>query len=528
MTTAASTSIPATAGPPQPASDVRLAVGLLGVLLAAMVAGLNNRVPGLALADLQGALGFAQDDASWLNTVYSAGELAAMPFAAWFAITFSVRRFHLAMLAAALTLSAIMPLVLDLRLLLVLRAIQGLCSGALIPILLMIALRFMPPAIRLHGFGLFALTATFAPNVALWLAAWCVDRLEDWRWVYWHVIPLGLLAAALVIRGIPKMPPAPERLKQGNWLGLALGIPGLSLLVVGLDQGVRLDWFNSPLITAALGTGIVFTALFLVSEWRHPSPFIKPQLLGRRNLGIGFGLMVCFLLTTASAVALPINVLGRLQGFRMEQSATIGLLVGLPQLALGPVVGLLLYQRWVDARLVLATGLACVAAACWLGSGLTSEWMVEQFVWVEILQAVGQPMVIISVLLLTTSVVQPMEAPYVAGIANVLFRAFGVIFGGTLTNQLMTARGQFHAEMLLDYAGLALPQLSLTGPALDALPQLVAQQASVLAATDVYRMLGMLALLLIPMTRLLQRVPAPAVNRTPQAAPSGEPVGAGS
>ena len=98
-----STAMPASAPSipqPQPVFNSRLAVGLLGILLAAMVAGLSSRVPSLVLVDIQGGLGFAKDDISWLTTAYSAGELAAMPFAAWFAITFSMRRFHLTMLAA--------------------------------------------------------------------------------------------------------------------------------------------------------------------------------------------------------------------------------------------------------------------------------------------------------------------------------------------------------------------------------------------------------------------------------------------
>ncbi len=47
--------------------------GLVGILVAAMMAGLNNRVGALALADVRGALGFSLDGASWLTTVYTAG-----------------------------------------------------------------------------------------------------------------------------------------------------------------------------------------------------------------------------------------------------------------------------------------------------------------------------------------------------------------------------------------------------------------------------------------------------------------------
>lgn len=125
MSTPAASAAPPSSPPSPPVFNARLAVGLLGALLAAMVAGLNGRIPGLVLADLRGALGFGLDDASWLSTAYSAGELAAMPFATWLAITFSLRRFHLAMLSAALLLSAVLPFVRDLHLLLALRVLHG-------------------------------------------------------------------------------------------------------------------------------------------------------------------------------------------------------------------------------------------------------------------------------------------------------------------------------------------------------------------------------------------------------------------
>ncbi|MDR1888601.1 MAG: MFS transporter [Zoogloeaceae bacterium] len=531
MSTPTSTSVAGAAlpsgSPPQPVFNTRLAIGLLGALLAAMVAGLNGRIPGLVLADLRGALGFSLDDASWLTTAYSAGELAAMPFAGWFAITFSLRRFYLAMLFATMALSVIMPHVQDLHLLLALRVLHGLVGGALIPLLMISCLRFMPPSIRLHGLAIFALVVTFSPNIALWLAALWVDRLEDWRWVYWHVIPMGLMATALVAWGIPKMPMALPRLKQANWFGMALGVPGLILLIVGVDQGVRLDWFHSPLIVAMFLTGGMFTALFLVSEWNHPEPFNRLQLLERRNIWLGFASFAFLLMTMATAVTLPANVLGQLQGFRMEQSASIGLIVGLPQVVLGPCVALLLYQRCVDARHVFAAGLACMAAACWLSADITSEWMARQFMWAGILQALGQPMALVALLFLISSVVQPMEGSFFAGMINIV-RVFSATIGSATIAQLMAVRGRFHTEMLLDKAGQLSSQLMPSDTALETLAGSVTQQVSVLATADIYRVFAVLALLMIPVVLKLQHIPAPMVNRTPQAVPSGVPVGTGS
>lgn len=516
MSTTAPTATPSGAAPtaPQPVFNIRLAIGLLGILLAAMMAGLNNRVPALALGDLQGGLGFAYDDASWLTTAYSSGELAAMPFAAWFAVTFSMRRFHLAMLALALVLSAIIPMVQNLHLLLLLRMLHGLFSGTLIPILMMAALRFLPPSIRLHGLALFAMTATFSPNIALWLAAFSLDYLEDWRWIYWQVIPIGLVAMAMVAWGIPKIPPMLPRLKQANWFGMVLGMSGLMSLVVGVDQGVRLDWLQSPIIVVAFAVGAIFTTLFFVSESLHPAPFLRLDLLKRRNIWLGFISLVVLMMAMSTAVILPMNVLNGLQSFRLEQTAPLGLFVGLPQLVLGSCVSMLLYQRWVDARYILAAGLACMAAACWLASGITSEWMVQQFRWATILHVIGQPMAMVAILFLVVSVVQPMEGPFLAGLVNIV-RVLSIIVGGAFIGQVTVIRSRFHSEMLIDQAGNLIPRLPSSDVMLGVLNEQIAQQASVLAAADAYRVLGLLTLLFVPIVLKLQYIPAPVVPRTP-------------
>ena len=461
--------------------------GLVGILVAAMMAGLNNRVGALALADVRGALGFSLDGASWLTTVYTAGELIAMPFAAWFAITLSMRRFELWMIGTCALLALVMPFIQRLDLLLALRFVQGVASGTMIPLLMMAALKFLPVHIRLHGLALYALTATFAPNVSIWLAGHWTDGLLDWRWVYWQIIP--------------------GRFRQANWVGLALGAPALGLISVALDQGVRLDWLNSPLIVVSLVAGFTLLGVYLLTEWYHPSPFIKLQLLERRNLGLNFTLFVFLLVVMSSGVMLPMHYLGPLQDYRPQQIAPIGLIIALPQLIFGSVVAVLLYQKWVDARFVFSLGLLLIALACFSGSWLTPDWNRDQFVMVQMLQALGQPMAVVSMLFLATSVVRPSEGPYVSGTINTL-RALGSLIGGAVVGQFLTVRGRFHGEMLLDHAALAESSLSSV-PEPSPLMGIIGQQALVLSVADAYRALGVLALLLIPFVLRLTYIPAP-------------------
>ncbi|HEY4370589.1 MAG TPA: MFS transporter [Burkholderiales bacterium] len=507
------------AGAPASApSMLRPMAGLLGIFLAAMMAGLNNRVGALALADVRGALSLSSDDASWLSTVYTAGELIAMPFAAWFAITLSVRRFHLWMVGACTVIAVVLPLLHSLPLMLVLRGLQGVAGGALIPVLMMAALKFLPPNIRLHGLALYSMTATFAPNLAGWFAGQWVDAAFDWRWIYWQVIPVAALSALLVGWGLKREPVQAGRWAGANWLGMACAVPGLALLAVALDQGVRLDWFNSPLIVCALAAGLGLTFVYGLTEWFHPAPFMRLQMLSRRNLALGFTVFIGLLVVALSGSFLPAADLGALRGYRALQSAPIGLIIALPQLLFGPLVALLLYRKWADARIVCATGLALLAAACLLGSRLTSDWVWQQFAWAQMLQAVGQPMTVVALLFLATSVVQPAEGPYVSGIINTL-RAAGVLFGSAVVGQFSAVRSRFHAEMLLDHAARAAGALQ---PAADP-GQLAAAlngQAFVLATADAYRVLGALALALIPLALLMQYIPAPAVK--PAASPAAQ------
>lgn len=484
--------------------------GLLGIFIAAMMAGLNNRVGALALADLRGALGLGLDDASWLTTVYGAGELIAMPFAAWFAITLSVRRFELWMIGSCTLLALALPFVQDLTLLLVLRFLQGVASGTLIPLLMMAALKFLPPHVKLYGLALYAMTATFAPNLSIWLAGHWADELVDWRWIYWQIVPLAMLAAGLVAWGLPREPIQAARFGQANWTGMLCGVPALGLVAVVLDQGVRLDWFNSPLIVASLLAGLALLAVYLLTEWYHPTPFIKLQILGRRNLGLGFSLLVLLLVVLMSSSLLPASYLARVQDYRPLQMAPIGLLVALPQLVLGPLVALLLYRKWVDARIVFSAGLLLVALACFAGAGLTSDWNGEQFLAAQILHAFGQPMAVVSMLFLATSVVQPQEGPYVSGTVNML-RAFGSLAGAAVVGQLVTVRGRYHADVLLDHAGLVANSLP-AAPEPAELMAIIGQQALVLSVADAYRVLGVLAILLVPLVLRLHYIAPPLTH----------------
>jgi len=513
--------IHASPGAPAPAAvqhpfNAQIFVGVLGVFIAAMMSGLNNRIGGLSLVDLKGATGIGSDEGSWIVSLYSAFELAAMPFATWLAVTLSLRRFHLGAVAVFTVLAFLTPYAPNLPVLLVLRSLQGFCGGLLIPVLMAAALRFFPPSLRLYGLALYAMTATFSPNIATWLSAIYTDTLGDWRLAYWQALPFAIFSMWAVAWGMPQDLVMLSRFRQINLIGLATGLPGLVLLGLGMSQGERYDWFHDPLVCWLFGMGGALTVIFLLTEWFHPLPFIKLQLLSRRNLGMGFSIFYVLVVVLLSGALLPATFLSHIHGFRTPYVAALGLTIGVPQLIIGPFVAYLLYKQWMDARYMFVAGLVLLASSCLIGARVTSAWMASEFLAIQVLQAFGQPMTVVSTLFLATSVVQPHEGPVISGIVNVL-RALSSISGAAIIERLIVVRERTHANVLLDRAiHMGGEVSSVDTHAGGNLPHLAARiihQAFVLSIADAYMVLGLVAMVLVPFVLHLQYIRPPILNK---------------
>ncbi len=232
------------------------------MLLAVLVSGLNEMVTKVALADIRGALAIGFDEGTWLVAAYTATSVAAMAFAPWCSVTFSLRRFTLCAIALFTVLGSPVPASRrTTKACWLLRTLQGLAGGALPPMLMTVALRFLPANVKLYGLAGYALTATFGPSLGTPLAALWTEYV-GWQWAIWQIVAPCLLAMAAVAYGLPQDPLRLERFKQFNWRGLLLGFPAICMLVIGVLQGNRLDWFESGLITFLLSGGSLLLVLF--------------------------------------------------------------------------------------------------------------------------------------------------------------------------------------------------------------------------------------------------------------------------
>ncbi|KPA91303.1 arabinose efflux permease family protein [Pseudomonas asplenii] len=453
--TALQTSLPlAAAARPAAAATplgLRIGVGLVGVLLAVLASGFNENVTKVAMADIRGAMGLSYDQGTWLIAAYAAMSVSAMAFAPWCAVTFSLRRFTLCAIGSLLVLALLAPFAPNTQVLMLIRVVQGFAGGALPPMLMSVALRFLPPGIKLYGLGGYALTATFGPSFGTPLAAWWVEY-AGWQWAFWQVIPLGLVAMACVAWGIPQDPLRLERLRQFDWRGLLLGFPGLVMLVLGLQQGERLGWFDAQLIRVLVGGGLLLLVLFFINEWAHPLPFFKLQMLGIRNLTHALVTLGGVLFVLLAVIMIPSSYLAQVQGYRPLQTAPVLLWVAVPQLLALPLVVALCNNRVVDCRWVLATGLFLLALVCVIGSQVTVAWNRENFYLLQAIQIVAQPMAVIPLLMLSTGSITPADGPFASAWFNTV-KGFAAVAAGSLLETLTVRREHFHSSHLVDRLG---------------------------------------------------------------------------
>ena len=309
-----------------------------------------------------------------------------------------------------------------------LRVLQGFASGALPPMLMSVALRFLPPGIKVYGLACYALTATFGPNLGTPLAGLWTEYV-GWQWAFWQIILPSALAMFCVGWGLPQDPLRLERFKQFDWRGVLLGLPAISCIVLGLSLGDRWGWFDSPLICWLLGGGVLLLVLFLYNEWSEPLPFFQLRMLQRRNLSFALLTLAGVLIVLSGVGSIPSAYLAQIQGYRPAQTSPLMMLVAMPQLIALPLTAALCNIRAVDCRWVLAVGLAMLAVSCVGSSLLTSAWIRGDFYPFYLLQVFGQPMAVLPLLMLSTNGMTPQEGPFASSWFNTVKGLAAVIAG---------------------------------------------------------------------------------------------------
>ena len=427
------------------------------VSLAAFMEVLDTSIANVALPHITGSLGASTDQSTWILTSYLVSNAIVLPITGWFAGVFGRKRFFMACLAAFTVSSLLCGIAPSLGAIILFRVLQGAGGGGLQPMAQAILADTFPPEKRGIAFALFGVTTVLAPVVGPTLGGWITDNYS-WRWIFYINIPVGVLAALLVLRVVEDPPwarPATGGRLRIDYMGVGLLVLGVGALQILLDKGQEDDWFGSPFIVGlALVAGVGLVSL-VVWEWFHDQPIVDVRLYRSINfLGTSAMIFVLGIMLFASLVLMP-QFLQSLVGYTAESAGLVLSGGGLVLVVLFPIVGTLAAR--VQARFLIAFG--------WLALGLAMVYSAQHLdreisFWgaslLRVTQVVGLPFLFVPINL-ASYVGMPIEkSNSVAGLMNFM-RNMGSSIGTSMVTTLVARGAQFHQVHLVAHATPAQP-----------------------------------------------------------------------
>ena len=313
------------------------------------------------------------------------------------------------------------------------RGIQGLGAAAMFATsLAVLAEAFREPKSRNVAFAAYGATigASFAvgPLLGGLLTAWF-----GWRSIFFVNMPLGLLCLLGSVGLRESSDPNPRRV---DWLGQALLVGGLFLLILGLLRGNSVRWSSSSIL-AELIVAVALLGTFLVVEHLKRQPMLPLGMF--RNPSFA-GAQIAAFTMSASFFAMFIYLILYLQEILHLSPIRAGLALMPCTIVVFVVSGVssqLLNRMSHRAMISGGLGLAAIGLAAMTVAGKHSSW--TALLVGEIVVGAGTGLFNPALSNVALSVVSERESGLAAGV-NDTFRQMGIAVGIAALGALIPAR----------------------------------------------------------------------------------------
>jgi MFS transporter, DHA2 family, multidrug resistance protein len=512
----------------RPIIAVRPYIGVLAVLVGTVISTLDSRITVFGLADVRGAVHASFDEGAWIPTALTVGQMLIGPVSAWLGAVFGVRRV-LMISATVLGISnLLLPFSPSVGFVLAFQLVSGLASGTFIPLTIGFVVQNLPARMVVYGVAAYSMNLELSLNIAASIEGWFCDNWS-WQWIFWDTSLLTPVMVACIHFGMPRQPTNRDLLKTADWAGILFAALGFSLIYAALDQGNRLDWLNSGLINALLLGGALLLVAFVVQELTSPRPWINLRYAAAGNIPLLFLLITFFRFTILSTTYIIPQFLTTVENYRAIEVGGVLLYIALPQFLIAPVVATIL--RFVEPRLPLALGFALIGCGCFMAGQLTQQWVGDDFLPSQIVQALGQSLGLTSLVWFFLKHLDPSQALTFGAILQT-GRLFGAQLGSAFIQTFVRVREQVYSNLvgqhvtvgsfatsqrLQDYAqavtSRSVGPAEANARATALLAHSVQIQSNVLAYIDGFMVVGF-AVIGVLLMMLLLRDP-PATGRSP-------------
>ncbi|MDN3263357.1 MDR family MFS transporter [Streptomyces sp. CSDS2] len=434
-------------------------VVLLALMIAMMLAMLDNMIVGTAMPTIVGDLG-GLEHLSWVVTSYTLATAASTPVWGKVGDMYGRKGAFLGSIVIFLIGSALSGMAQDMGQLIGYRAVQGLGAGGLMVGVMAIIGDLVPPRERGKYQGMMAGVMALAMIGGPLVGGTITDNW-GWRWAFYINLPLGAIALVLVtvVLQLPK-----KRSKAGiDYLGVVLLTVGITAIVLVTTWGGTEYAWTSARIMELSGIGVAALIGFVFWQTKAAEPVVPLHIFKSRN----FTLMA---------------VIGFITGFVMfgatlflplYQQAVQGASATNSGLLLLPMLGAMLLTSMVAGRITTNSGRykvfpivggALMIVGLYLMS--TMDTGTTRFVSGVYMAVVGAGMgcLMQTTMLVAQNSVQ-MKDMGVASSSATLFRTLGSSFGVAIMGALFNHRVQ---DVMAERAGAVGAQITAKSAQLDA------------------------------------------------------------
>jgi len=478
------------------------------IALATFMEILDMTIVNVSVPAISGSLGVSTSEGTWTVSSYMLAAAVMQPLSGWIARRFGEVRTFITSICLFMVFSAICGLATSLPMLVAARLVQGFVSGPMMSVAQAILLRNYSLERRGVALASWSMVIMIAPICGPIIGGWITDNLS-WPWLFYINLPVGAFSAVATWTLL--------RHRESRTVKLPIDVVGLALLVIGvgslqfmLDNGNEKDWFNSPVILAAAASAVIAITLLIPWELNDKHPVVDLHLFARRNFRVGTcTLGAAFFAFSGVNIIFPLW-LQTTVGYTATWAGFAIAPVGLLSLVITPFVGRFISH--INLRLAASFAFCVFGSAIFWTATLNETASFAQFATPRFMQGVGMAFFFLPLNQILMSGVPAHELASASGVSNFV-RTMSGSFATAITVWVWNRRSDYHHAVLTEHirnsadawthyqAQLAAHGIAGSG-ASEYVNFVISGQASTLGVNDVFNVLGLMFLLLVPMVWL--------------------------
>lgn len=514
-----STAAPAAGAAALPSDHVPVSriLAFTAMVFGMFMALLDIQIVSASLSDIQSGLSASADQISWVQTSYLIAEVVMIPLSGFLGRLMSTRYLFVASCVGFTIASFLCGISQTIEQMILFRAIQGFVGGAMIPSVFAVSFSAFPrskmPVIQ----PIIGLIATLAPTIGPTIGGYLTE-LMSWHWLFFINIVPGIIVTLVAFALIDFDKPDWKLFDKFDWWGLGLMALFLCSLEYVLEEGANDDWFQSEEITIFALLTVIGAVGFFWRAFTRPEPIVDLTAFSNRNFATGSLFSFCMGIGLYGLTYLYPLYLAHVRGYNSLMIGETMMVSGAAMFLSAPFVGRI--SAKLDLRIMMALGFTGFAVGTWMLTGVTRDWDYWELFVPQILRGVSLMMCMVPITNIALGTLSPQKLKNASGLFN-LMRNLGGAVGLAVINTVLNNRQDLHLTRLRDHVTAANPRalewLSQVATrfadhgseaetmALKKLAQTVRAESYVMALSDVFFLLTVLFLALVPMILILRK-----------------------